>query len=329
MLITNSSELLGEAIEPNVESDCVRQDRLRVNWQTALQGWNINWGLIGTWVTKGIDLGLVVALVFVIFLAIGDRRTLWIVRGVVLLIIAAAISKKLQLPLLYFALEKLVIGSALAMSIFFQAEFRRFLEQLGRGDLSYLFRSLKRTDSRSESPIDTMVEAVKDLSQKRIGALLVIETSSPLDDRDFSSPGINLDAELTKELLQTIFQPTTLLHDGAVLIRGDRVAAAGVILPLSIQAVSAQLGTRHRAAMGVTEKFANCVCVVVSEETGSISLADKGLLNRPLTSSKLKEILEFHLIPESEQKTRTTGWRRFLRTGWRRRFRFPLFKAKK
>jgi uncharacterized protein (TIGR00159 family) len=174
-----------------------------------------------------------------------------------------------------------------------------------------------------------MVEAVKDLSQKRIGALLVIETSSPLDDRDFSSPGIKLDAELTKELLQTIFQPTTLLHDGAVLIRGDRVVAAGVILPLSIQAVSAQLGTRHRAAMGVTEKFANCLCVVVSEETGSISLADKGSLNRPLTSSKLKEILESQLIPESEQKTRTTGWRRFLRTGWRRRFLLSMFKAKK
>ncbi len=278
---------------------------------------------------KGIDLGLVVALVFVIFLAIGDRRTLWIVRGLVILIVAAAISKKFQLTLLYFALEKLVIGSALAMSIFFQAEFRRFLEQLGRGDLTYLFRSLKRTDSRTASPIDTMVEAVKDLSQKRIGALLVIETSSPLDDRDFSSPGIKLDAELTKELLQTIFQPTTLLHDGAVLIRGDRVAAAGVILPLSIQAVSAQLGTRHRAAMGVTEKFANCLCVVVSEETGSISLADKGSLNRPLTSSKLKEILESQLIPESEQKTRITGWRRFLRTGWRRRFLLSMFKAKK
>jgi uncharacterized protein (TIGR00159 family) len=278
---------------------------------------------------RGIDLGLVAALVFAVFLAIGDRRSLWIVRGLVVLIIAAAISRKLQLTLLYFALEKLVIGSALAMSVFFQAEFRRFLEQLGRGDLSYLFRPLKRTDRRAESPIDTMVEAVKDLSQKRIGALLLIETSTPLDDRDFSSPGVKLDAELTKELLQTIFQPTTLLHDGAVLIRGDRVAAAAVILPLSIQAVSAQLGTRHRAALGVTEKFANCLCVVVSEETGSISLADKGSLNRPLTSSKLREILESQLISESEQKTRTTGWRRFLRTGWRRRFFLNMFKAKK
>jgi uncharacterized protein (TIGR00159 family) len=299
-----------------------------VDWQAILANLNINWGTTGSWVMRGIDLGLVAALFFIIFLAIGDRRTLWIVRGVVVLIVAAAISRKLQLSFLYFALEKLVIGSALAMSIFFQVEFRRFLEQLGRGDLSYLFRPLRRIDRVAVAPISIIVEAVKDLSQKRTGALLLIETSSPLDDRDFSFSGVKLDAELSKELLQTIFQTSTLLHDGAVLIRADRVVAAGVILPLTNRQVSAQLGTRHRAAIGTTEKFANCVCVVVSEETGSISLADKGSLNRPLTSSKLKEILESHLLFESEQKTRANGWRRLLRTGWRRRLLQYLFKVK-
>jgi uncharacterized protein (TIGR00159 family) len=290
---------------------------------------NINWTEISSWVIRGIDLGLVVGLVFIIFLAIGDRRrTLWIVRGLVLLIVAMALSRKFQLGFLYFALEKLVIGSGLAMAIAFQAEFRRFLEQLGRGDLTYLFRA-RRSNQRVDSPIDNIVEAVKDMSQRRIGGLLIVETSSPLDDRDFSAPGIKLDAELSKELLQTIFQPTTLLHDGAVLIRGDRVIAAGVILPLSGQNVSAQLGTRHRAALGITEKIPNCLCVVVSEETGSISLAEKGSLNRPLTGSKLKEILESHLIPETEQKTKATGWKRFMRTGWRRRFFAFVFKSKK
>jgi uncharacterized protein (TIGR00159 family) len=289
---------------------------------------NINWAEIGTWVMRGVDLGLVVGLVFIIFLAIGDRkRTLWIVRGLVVLIVAAALSRKFQLGFLYFALEKLVIGAGLAMAIAFQVEFRRFLEQLGRGDLSYLFRA-RRSNQRVDSPIENIVEAVKDLSQRRIGGLLIVETSSPLDDRDFSAPGIRLDAELSKELLQTIFQPTTLLHDGAVLIRGDRVIAAGVILPLSGQNVSAQLGTRHRAALGITEKIPNCLCVV-SEETGSISLAEKGSLNRPLTGSKLKEILESHLIPKTEQKTRATGWSRFIRTGWRRRLIAYVFKSKK
>jgi uncharacterized protein (TIGR00159 family) len=290
---------------------------------------NIYWTEISLWVMRGIDLGLVVGLVFIIFLAIGDRRrTLWIVRGLLTLILAAALSRYFKLGFLYFALEKLVIGAGLAMAIAFQAEFRRFLEQLGRGDLSYLVRG-RRSNQRVDSPIDNIVEAVKDMSQRRIGGLLIVETSSPLDDRDFSAPGIKLDAELSKELLQTIFQPTTLLHDGAVLIRGDRVVAAGVILPLSGQNVSTQLGTRHRAALGITEKISNCLCVVVSEETGSISLAEKGSLNRPLTSSKLKEILESHLIPETEQKTKATGWKRFMRTGWRRRFFAYVFKSKK
>jgi hypothetical protein len=102
--------------------------------------------------------------------------------------------------------------------------------------------------------------------------------------------------------LQTIFQTTTLLHDGAVLIRGSRIAAAAVILPLSERTASRQLGTRHRAAMGITERTENCLCIVVSEETGSISLAEKGVLNRPLTSSKLKELLQASFSPAVERE---------------------------
>jgi uncharacterized protein (TIGR00159 family) len=300
-----------------------------VNWQTKILGFNIDWATISNWFMRGIDLSLVVALTFMILLAIGDRRTFWLVRGLVLLVVAAALSQKLNLIWLAFALEKLIIGSALAMSIIFQAEFRRFLEQLGRGDLGYLFRSIRRTNYEADTTIDNIVDAVKDLSQKRIGALLIMETSSPFDERDFSAPGVKIDAQVSKELLQTIFQPATLLHDGAVLIRGDRVMAAGVILPLSAQDVSPQLGTRHRAAMGITERFANCLCVVVSEETGSISLAEKGVLNRPLTSSKLKELLELQFTPAIEQTVRVTGWRRFLRASWRRKLLSRILKSKK
>jgi hypothetical protein len=102
--------------------------------------------------------------------------------------------------------------------------------------------------------------------------------------------------------LQTIFQTTTLLHDGAVLIRGSRIIAAGVILPLSERTASRQLGTRHRAAMGITERVENCICIVVSEETGSISLAERGGLNRPLTSSRLKELLESRLSQSGDRE---------------------------
>ena len=132
---------------------------------------------------------------------------------------------------------------------------------------------------------------------------MILETSEMMDERDFAVPGVKLDAELSKELIQTIFQNTTLLHDGAVFIRADRVVAAGVILPLSDRTASRQLGTRHRAAMGITERTNNCICIVVSEETGSISLAEGGVLDRPLTSSKLKELLELRLAPISERES--------------------------
>lgn len=214
------------------------------------------------------------------------------VRGFIILMLAAALSRRIQLQLLSFVLSNLVIGSAVAMAFILQSEFRRFLEQLGRGQILQMFQSSRRTILKAGSVTDEIVDAVKELSQNRTGALLILETGSPIDERDFSVPGVRLNAEVSKELIQTIFQTSTLLHDGAVLIRDGRVIAAGVILPLSERTASRQLGTRHRAAMGITERVENCICVVVSEETGSISLAERGTLNRPLTSSKLKELLE-------------------------------------
>jgi uncharacterized protein (TIGR00159 family) len=256
-----------------------------------------------SWLRQSIDLGLVIALTFVVLLAVRDRRTLWMVRGLIVLMVAAAIAERCQFRLLNFALDKLVIGAALAMSVVFQSEFRRFLEQLGRGNLLPSLGQPRRVGDMADRSIDRIVDAVKELSQQRIGALMIIETSELMDERDFAVPGVKLDAELSKELIQTIFQNSTLLHDGAVFIRGDRVVAAGVILPLSDRTASRQLGTRHRAAMGITERTNNCICIVVSEETGSISLAESGVLDRPLTSSKLKELLEIRLAPIGERES--------------------------
>jgi uncharacterized protein (TIGR00159 family) len=238
-----------------------------------------------------IDVGLVLVLTYMVLVIIGERRTLWMVRGLIVLMLAAAISSRLNLKLLSFVLEKLVLGSAVAMALILQSEFRRLLEQLGRGEILQLFQPAHAAIPKTDSVIDEIVDAVKELSQNRTGALMILETSRPIDERDFSVPGVRLNAEVSKELLQTIFQTTTLLHDGAVLIRGSRVMAAGVILPISERTASRQLGTRHRAAMGITERVENCLCVVVSEETGSIALAERGTLNRPLTSSKLRELL--------------------------------------
>jgi uncharacterized protein (TIGR00159 family) len=253
------------------------------------RSWIVSW-----LIHNGLDIGLVLMLTYFMLLIVGERRTLWMVRGLIVLMLAAVISERLDLELLKFVLEKLVLGSAVAMAVIFQSEFRRFLELLGRGQILQLFQR-QRPTAKSDSAIDEIVDAVKELSQNRTGALIAIETIGAMDMRVFVNPGVSLNGEVSKELLQTIFQPKTLLHDGAVFVRGSRIISAGVILPLSERTASRQLGTRHRAAMGITERVENCICVVVSEETGSISLAERGNLNRPLTSSKLKALLEERL----------------------------------
>ncbi len=247
--------------------------------------------LLPTLLHNVIDIALVLGLLYIIGSIFGEYRTLLMLRGLLVLMVAQIISDRLHLELLKFVLEKLVLGAAVALAVIFQAEFRRFLELLGQGQLWQLFQPQK-PQPKTDGVIDELVDAVKELSQNRIGALMVIETLSPLDSKLFVNKGVSLNSELSKELLQTIFQPKTLLHDGAVVIQGDRITAAGVILPLSERSASRQLGTRHRAAMGITERSENCLCIVVSEETGSITLAEGGTLNRPLTSSKLKELLE-------------------------------------
>lgn len=167
-----------------------------------------------------------------------------------------------------------------------------------RTEIARLFLSFRRATPQLDITnivIDEVLAAVYELSQTHTGVLLILEINAPINERDFAVPGVQLDALVSQKLLQTIFQPKTRLHDGAVLIRGSRIVAAGVILPISERTASRQLGTRHRAAMGITERVKNCLCIVVSGETGSISFAENGVLNRPLTITKLEELLRTRL----------------------------------
>ncbi|MEO0769178.1 MAG: diadenylate cyclase CdaA [Cyanobacteria bacterium J06649_4] len=250
-----------------------------------------------------IDIGLVFALVYMVLSVIRDRRTMWMVQGLMILMAVTLLSGVLGLIVLHFLMEKILLGASVALAIMLVADFRRLLELLGRGEIAQLFIGQENQLSTANNVIDELVEAVKGLSQNRTGALMILETDEPIEESDFSVPGVKINAELSRELLQTIFQTTTLLHDGAVLIRGARVIAAGVILPISERTASRQLGTRHRAAMGITERVEQCLCVVVSEETGSISVAEHGVLNRPLTSSKLRELLVAKFSPSADGDT--------------------------
>jgi len=244
---------------------------------------------------RAIDLLAVLVVVYLILALTSDRRTLLMVRGFIVILVINIISSRSGLQLLTFVLDKLLIGAAVSMAVLLQNELRRFLEQLGRGNIIGLLKPARRSLIKSDNVIEKLHEAVQELSQNRTGALILIETGEPIEEHEFSVPGVSLNAALSKELIQTIFQASTLLHDGAVLIRQERIIAAGVILPISDRYASREIGTRHRAAMGITERVNSCFCIVVSEETGSIAIADQGSLDRPITSSKLKEILELKL----------------------------------
>ncbi|MFZ4558104.1 MAG: diadenylate cyclase CdaA, partial [Pseudanabaena sp.] len=236
--------------------------------------WFINIDLIA-FIMRAIDVLLVLGLIYLMLSLSNDRRTLLMVRGIIFLLIASVLSDRLGLRLLNFVLDKLLIGTAVAMAVILQPEMRKFLERLGRGDLLSLVQPTtnRRSPVETDSVIEEILDAVIELSQNRTGALMIVETGEPIDERDFSVPGVKLNAVLSKELLHTIFQTSTLLHDGAVLIREDRILAAGVILPISERAASREIGTRHRAAMGITDRVRDCFCIVVSEETGSIAIA--------------------------------------------------------
>ena len=177
------------------------------------------------------------------------------------------------------------------------------MELLGTGRLAVLLGNPQKEFRANSSTVTQLTEAAGRLSQSRRGALVVVDIGSDLRPEDFLYPGVPIDAQFSSELVLNLFASDTPLHDGAVLIKGNRIISAGVILPLSRQGIS-RYGTRHLAALGITERFDRCICVVVSEETGTLSLASQGRLERPITSSRLLDLLK-ELIGSSAGSTGT------------------------
>ena len=165
------------------------------------------------------------------------------------------------------------------------------MELLGTGRLAVLLGNPQKEFRATSTTITQLVDTAGKLSQNRRGALIVVDLGSDLRPEDFLYSGTNIEAQLSTALLINLFATDTPLHDGAVLVKGNKIISAGVILPLSRQGIS-RYGTRHLAALGITERFDRCICIVVSEETGTLSLANQGKLERPITSSRLQELLE-------------------------------------
>ncbi|MFO7245876.1 MAG: diadenylate cyclase CdaA [Bacillota bacterium] len=241
-----------------------------------------------------VDILLVSYLIYRLFLLIRGTRAVPLLNGVALLLLATAASRLLQLDTLHWILQYAQLGLVVGLPIVFQPELRRALEQVGRGSL--LARPLRPDEVDPSAVIDAVVSAAVTLSRNRTGALIVLERETGLND--IAETGIPLDSLVSTELLVNLFVPSTPLHDGAVIIRGDRIVAAGCFLPLTeARDLDSQIGSRHRAALGISEQ-SDAVTVVVSEETGAISIAHNGKLIRQLDDVKLRHMLTTMLGPE-------------------------------
>jgi len=237
-----------------------------------------------------LDLLLATALGLVLLARVKEPRTLRLLRGYLLLVaLAWVVQRYANLPLTSKLVDALVLACSLALAILWQGDLRRLMELLGTGRLDVLFGS-QGADKLASGAVAVLSEAAGKLSQLRRGGLIVLDLGSDLRPEDFLNPGIALDAQLSVDLILNLFTANTPLHDGALLVKGNRILSAGVILPISRQGLN-RFGTRHLAALGITERFDRCLCIVVSEETGTLSLARQGRLERPITSGRLQELL--------------------------------------
>lgn len=253
-----------------------------------------------------IDILIMSYIFYRIILIIRGTRAEQLVKGLIVLLLAMVISDQTGLDTLNWTLRQFMTVGLIAIPIVFQPELRRALEQLGRGKI---FKSAywSWTTQDFENMLDELSKAIPVLIKKGFGGLIVMERSTGL--KDWVETGISVNGLVTAELLVNIFFPRSPLHDGAVIIRGDQVVAAGCYLPLTEDpGLSKELGTRHRAGIGITE-HSDAVAIIVSEETGIISVAHDGVLTRYLDDKKLRKILTDLCKPERSDSFNLWSWR--------------------
>jgi diadenylate cyclase len=252
-----------------------------------------------------LDVALATYLFYKLIMVIRGTRAEQLVKGMGVLLLASVLSAQFGLRTINFLLKNVLTIGIVAIPIVFQPELRRALETLGRGKIftrsSYIYGEID-----IEQMLDEMIKAIQVLVKKRLGALIVIERETGL--KELVETGIGIDGQVTAELLINIFLPRSPLHDGAVIIRGNRIMAAGCYLPLTENPnLSTELGTRHRAALGVSEQ-SDAISIIVSEETGVVSLTNNGKLTRYLDDKTLKQML-LNLIKPPVNNLNFWQWR--------------------
>ena len=242
-----------------------------------------------------LDIAIVIFLAYELLRIVKDSRAWQLVKGIAFLVIATAVSGILNLHILNYILSTVMDWGVILIIIIFQPEIRRALEQLGgTNKFSRFFGFDKDIITKTKEDIYKVVIAVYELAQKRTGALIVIERDIQI--KDIIATGIPMDAEVSPQLLVNIFVPNTPLHDGAVIISNNKIAAAACMLPLaSDQDIAKEVGTRHRAGIGIS-KESDSIAIIVSEETGKVSIAKDGTLIADVREDALKKILISNIV---------------------------------
>lgn len=245
-----------------------------------------------------IDILIIAFVIYKLLLLIKGTRAVQLLKGLAVLLIASAVSAQFNLATINWLLGKTWTALAVALPVVFQPELRRALEQLGRG--SFFGRRSVLAEEEARYVAHNVALAAENLSRRHVGALMVFTRETGL--LEYVESGVKMDALISEEVIINIFEPYTPLHDGAAIIGGNRILAAACYLPFTENPfISSQLGTRHRAALGITEQ-SDAVAVVISEETGTISLAESGKLIRGLRRGDLEQKLMELLGPSKAVK---------------------------
>ena len=250
-------------------------------------------------ITDVLDIAIITFLVYKLLGFIRETRAEQLAKGLLLLVVATVLSKWMHLYTLHWLLSGLISAGLVAIVVIFQPELRRALEYLGRSRITNIFGEVDKEEAKRI--VGQFVEAVDSMSASRTGALIVIEREISLND--IVETGTVIDSQITAQMIGTIFYEGTPLHDGAVIVRGDKLYAAGCVLPLTQnKELNKELGTRHRAGIGITEN-SDALVIIVSEETGIISIAQNGKLTRFLDGKTIeKKLLNLYFEGETEQK---------------------------
>lgn len=247
-------------------------------------------------IIAAVDIIVMSYLIYKFLTLIRGTRAVQLLKGILVLLIATTVSQWLRLYTINWLLVNLRSMVFVALPVVFQPELRRALEQVGRGKF-FSGQFLVLGEEEVTRVIEELVKTAMRLSRNNIGGLIVIERETGLND--YIETGIKMEAVVSAEILQNIFVPNTPLHDGAVIVRGDRIMAAACFLPLTDDpSLGVEVGSRHRAALGITE-HSDAVALVISEETSMVSLANAGKLIRNLDEKTLREMLRSLLHPKS------------------------------